>query len=105
MTKFVKEGFTYDGLFLMYEGNFIARFKRGGMGKFKSFLVKNFTVEEYLKLVNEFNMAPITALETKGYVSANVAKVLKHYGYPATQEGKQQYLAYETAKRQFTATV
>ena len=105
MSKFNKAGFTYDGMYLMYEGNFIARFKRGGMGKFKSFLVKNFTVEEYLKLVNEFNMAPITALETKGYVSANAAKVLKSYGFPATQEGVRQYLAYESARLKFSENV
>jgi hypothetical protein len=77
MTKFNKAGFNFDGMYLMYEGNFIARFKRGGMGDFKRFLVKNFSVEEYLKLVNEFNMAPITALGTKGYVSPNVRKAMK----------------------------
>ena len=77
MKKFEKAGFNFDGMYLMYEGNFIARFKRGGMGDFKRFLVKNFSVEEYLKLVNEFNMAPLTALETKGYVHPNVRKALK----------------------------
>lgn len=77
MTKFDKAGFNFDGMYLMYEGNFIARFKRGGMGSFKSFLVKNFSVEEYLKLVNEFNMAPLTALETKGYVSPAMKKAIK----------------------------
>ncbi len=92
MSKFVKTQFKFDGMYLMYEGNFIARFKRGGMGSFKSFLIKNFTVEEYLKSVNEFNMAPLTILEEKGYVSPNMAKVLKINGYPATQAGKQQYL-------------
>lgn len=77
MTKFEKADFKFDGMYLMYDGNFIARFKRGGMGDFKRFLVKNFSVEEYLKLVNEFNMAPVTALATKGYVHPNVRKAMK----------------------------
>jgi hypothetical protein len=92
MTKFDKAGFNFDGMYLMYEGNFIARFKRGGMGDFKRFLVKNFSVEEYLKLVNEFNMAPITALETKGYVSLMMKKVLIKMGYEPSAGGKVAYL-------------
>ena len=77
MTKFDKAGFNFDGMYLMYEGNFIARFKRGGMGDFKRFLVKNFMVEEYFILLNEFNMSPLPALATKGYVSPAMKKAIK----------------------------
>jgi hypothetical protein len=47
---------------------FIARFKHGGMVAFKKFLRDNFTVEEYLDLLDS-GLAPVQALETKGYVS------------------------------------
>jgi hypothetical protein len=79
MTKFDKELFNFDGMYLTYglERTFIARFKRGGMGSFKSFLVKNFTVEEYLGLKNAYDMAPLTILETKGYVSPAMKKAIK----------------------------
>jgi hypothetical protein len=95
MTKFDKEAFQFDGMYLMYKGPFvgqktydevygidkihpsrigmpkeafIARFKysKKSRGKFTKFLMKNFTVEEYLDLLDS-GMAPITALETKGY--------------------------------------
>lgn len=92
MTKFDKAGFNFDGMYLMYEGNFIARFKRGGMGSFKSFLVKNFNVEEYLKMVNEFNMTPSAVLATKGYVSSLMKKALIKMGYEPTIAGKSAYL-------------
>ena len=92
MTKFNKAGFNFDGMYLMYEGDFIARFKRGGMGAFKSFLIKNFTVEEYLKMVNEFNMSPIAVLETKGYISSIMKKVLIRMGYEPTADGQKAYL-------------
>ena len=54
---------------------FIARFKTGGMVAFKKFLRDNFTVEEYLNLLDS-GLSPIRALETKGYVSPNVRKYL-----------------------------
>lgn len=90
MTKFDKTLFNYDGLFLMYDGAFIARFKRGGMSSFRNFLIKNFTVEEYFSQLE--NSTPIEVLETRGYVSDLVAKALKSVGYPATQAGKRAYL-------------
>lgn len=105
MTKFDKTQFNFDGMYLTYgtDYKFVARFKRGGLGSFKTFLIKNFTVEEYFSLADS-GMAPLTILESKGYVSPNAAKVLKYYGFPVSQEGKQQYLAYETARLQFAAT-
>ena len=92
MTKFNKELFTWDGMYLMYEGEyvgqptmdevhpnchpswvgvgkpaFIARFKYGSKPwkTFRNFLVKNFTVEEYLDLANA--TSPIEAVRVKGW--------------------------------------
>lgn len=89
--KFDKTQFNFDGMYLTYgpDRKFVARFKRGGMGSFKSFLIKNFTVEEYFSSDKE---TPLAILESKGYVSPNMAKVLRSEGYPTSQEGKQQYL-------------
>ena len=92
MTKFNKELFTWDGMYLMYSGEyvgqptmdevhpnchpswvgvgkpaFIARFKYGRK-PYKSwinFLVKNFTVEEYLNLAEA--TSPLEAVRVKGY--------------------------------------
>jgi|TARA_R110000737_G_scaffold292782_1_gene299361 hypothetical protein len=120
MTNFVKNNFEFDGMYLNYAGPFagqktydevygtdkihpsrigkkkeafIARFKysTGGMSAFKKFLCNNFTIEEYLDLLDS-GLAPITALETKGYISPAIKKMLKKQGYPQTQEGQTQML-------------
>lgn len=69
MTKFNKELFTWDGMYLTYQGAFIVRFKYGSKPwkSFRNFLVKNFTVEEYLKLSEA--TSPMEAVEVKGYGS------------------------------------
>lgn len=97
--KFDRQQFNWDCMYLTYGPNrtFVARFKNGGMSHFRSFLIKNFSVEEYFAQ-REANVAPLTILETKGYICQNVAKALKFAGYPATLEGKQQYLNYQMAK-------
>ncbi len=98
MTKFENKRFTYDGMYLHYDGKFVARFKYGGMVAFKKFLRENFTVEEYFDLLDS-GMTPMGVLETKGYVSPNAAKILKRRGYPATQEGLNQMLDDDIARR------
>ena len=92
MTKFVKEEFTWDGMYLMYKGThesaklmedvhpdchpsrhgtlkptFIARFKYGRKNwkTWVNFLVKNSTVEEYLKLEESTN--PVDAMQALGF--------------------------------------
>lgn len=90
MTKFNKENFKFDGLFLMYDGAFVARFKRGGMGAFKSFLVKNFSVEEYFQLSKD--LAPVEILATKGFVMPNTAKILKKFGFEPNAAGQKAYI-------------
>ena len=91
MTAFVKENFTWDGMYLHYDGPyigsktmdevhpdchpswvgkmkpaFIARFKyKKPYRRWINFLVKNATVEQYLELQAETD--PLTAMRTLGY--------------------------------------
>ena len=92
MTKFNKEDFTWDGMYLMYRGRhtksvnmevarpnchpswigqpkpeFIARFKYGSKPwkSWVNFLVKNATVEQYLELSEK--SSPVHAMETLGF--------------------------------------
>ena len=92
MTAFVKENFSWDGMYLMYKGefegaklmtdvhpdchpswigkvkpNFIARFKYGykPWKSWVNFLVKNATIEEYLALSEEIH--PAGAMKKLGY--------------------------------------
>jgi len=92
MTAFVKEEFTWDGMYLMYRGafegakmmmdvhpdahpswegklkpQFIARFKYGykPYKTWMNFLVKNTSVEEYVALAEE--TSPLEAMRTLGY--------------------------------------
>ena len=89
MTEFVKENFTWDGMYLMYQGEhtqskyyelpchptrvgtprseFIARFKYGSKPwkSWVNFLVKNFTIEEYKALSEQ--TSPMQAMEVKGF--------------------------------------
>ena len=93
MSSFDKKLFSWDGMYLMYKGDFegarlmqdaapnchpswkgltepafIARFKYGGYKPHKAwtnFLVKNATVERYLELSKETN--PVQAMKTLGY--------------------------------------
>ena len=68
-TKFEKSVFT-KGEYVTYNGRFIARFKwnRRDVGPFITFLVNNFSQEEYFELLDE-QVSPLVALKLKGYVS------------------------------------
>lgn len=92
MTLFDKTRFTGSN-FVMYEGRFVARFRRGGRADFLKFLVKNFTVEEYFAKLEGDRLAPLEILEERGYICPNTLKTLREMGYPTTVAGKQQYLA------------
>lgn len=62
-------------IYVAHEGQFVARFKYARPGvnatAFCRFLVENFTVEEYFAQ-RAAGVAPLTILESKGYVSPNV---------------------------------
>lgn len=101
-TPFNKSQFAFDGMYLTYSvcgdpifgepRRFVARFKRGGMSDFRRFLIKNFTVEEYFSMLDQ-GMSPLSILETKGFVTSQIAKILKRFGYPATLEGRDAYIS------------
>ena len=97
MTKFNNDQFEFYGGYLNYvtdegERKFVARFKymRAGQGSFRTFLRKNFTVEEYFAATDGDALAnaPLNVLEAKGYLLPHVAKMCKRAGYPATPEGR-----------------
>lgn len=90
MTKFVKSEFT-SGEYAIYGTRFVARFKRGGRGSFLTFLCKNFTVEEYFSQLDA-GVPPLKILESKGYVSPRVQKLLASIGFPPTLQGREQYI-------------
>ena len=94
---FIKENFSYSGGYLTYtdsdDRHFIARFKyvpKSSAMKFKNFLIKHFSKEEYLKRVKQ--EAPLKILESKGYCSPEMARLARKYGYPATLQGARQAL-------------
>ena len=99
-TNFDNKKFTTGNEYLHYgdDHRFVARFKNGGKAAFKKFLRDNFTVEEYFALLDS-GLAPLKVLETKGYVSPNVCKVLKAAGYPLTLAGKKAYIENVVAAR------
>lgn len=79
MTQFVKERFSYFNGYLSYyidyehHPKFVAKFKYGNafrgnitMAKFRNFLIKNFTVEEYFKKVE--NSTPYQVVVDRGIV-------------------------------------
>jgi len=94
---FKKENFSYSGGFLTYndgdDRHFIARFKyvpKSSAMKFKNFLIKHFSKEEYLERAKQ--EAPLKILESKGYCSPELARLARKYGYPATLQGARQAL-------------
>ena len=105
MTKFQKELFSYSGGFLMYgngypeRAKFVARFKYSSRDRagFQSFLIKNFAPEEYFGRLDA-GEAPVKILESKGYVSTTVKKILKDMGFAPTIEGFRRYLDSQVAK-------
>ena len=81
-TRFFKENFPFDGLYLVYglgqytkDRRIVARFKysRRDKASFIKFLIANFTVEEYFNAMDD--MAPGAILESKGWVSPTVKKM------------------------------
>ena len=102
MTKFTKENLSNVGGYIQYhphadsyyaDRKFVARFKyaRDGAGSFKTFLIKNFTVEEYFAQLDA-GVAPLKIVEEKGYLLPHIKTWLKRDGYPVSKAGYEQYL-------------
>ena len=92
MTNFIKSEFQ-GSEYVSYQGKFVARFKyqRGSKGSFITFLVKNFTVEEYFARLDN-REAPLDIVRSKGYLQPHIKRLLKQQGYPVTNAGFQQYI-------------
>lgn len=102
MTKFIKENFYINGAYVDYnigdKSRFVARFKYSGGGKssFITFLIKNFTVEEYFARMDA-GEAPLTIVQSKGYLLPHIKKELRRVGYPVTAEGFKKMIADQVA--------
>jgi hypothetical protein len=95
MARFVKEmfcGTEYVEYRTGTEVKFVARFKRGGRGPFITFLIKNFTVEEYFSRLDG-GEAPLMILESKGYIQSHIKRWLKEGGYAVNQAGYAKFRA------------
>ena len=90
MTAFIKRNFSGTE-YTMYDGKFVARFKRGNRQSFLAFLVKNFTVEEYFARLDA-EETPLKILESKGYLLPHIVTWLKQRGYPVTVEGYKAFI-------------
>ena len=94
MTQFVKEQFSIDREYVHYDGKFVARFKHkpGSKASFVTFLIKNFSVEEYFAAMAS-GLAPLQIVNDKGYIQPHIKKWLKEAGLPLTREGVAMLLA------------
>ena len=105
MNKFIKENFNYDGMYLTYgtERKFVARFKYVKFaGAFKSFLIKNFDVDEYFDAYAD-GQSPLDILESKGFMTPQAKKLCKQNGMVPTLENYKicvhaQFKAWETQR-------
>jgi len=109
--NFERENFRIDGMYVSYDksGNaktwgdftFVARFKYRGRdkGSFITFLIKNFTVEEYFGRIDS-GESPGEILKSKGYVAASIKRDLKRAGYAPTLEGYDAYIKAQVEKYQ-----
>lgn len=106
MTRFIKENF-YGSEYVDYNiggptgtSKFVARFKysRSGKTSFINFLCKNFTVEEYFGRL-EGGEAPLSILESKGFVLPHIKKELKRLGYELTPAGFRKMIDDQIAAR------
>jgi len=102
--KFERAKFD-KGMYLNYyrvEGErpvFVARFKyrRSDQAGFITFLIKNFTVEEYFdRMAND--ESPLDILESKGYLASSIKRDLKQMGYQPSFEGRTAYLQAQASK-------
>ena len=69
---FTQDNFCNNGGYLTYqhgnENHFIGRFKYGGLGHFKKFLMKNFEVQEYLDRLEAGETPDRTTTQQKAFM-------------------------------------
>ena len=105
---FKKENFNYDGMYLTYNlhpnqhyGNneFVARFKYVKFaGAFKSFLIKNFTTDEYFGRYKA-GESPLDILESKGFVTPQAKKLCKKHNMVPSKENFMKCIKIEMANK------
>ena len=105
---FKKENFNYDGMYLTYNlhpgqhyGNneFVARFKYVKFaGAFKSFLIKNFTTDEYFSRYKA-GESPLDILESKGFVTPQAKKLCKKHNMAPSKENFMKCIKIEMANK------
>lgn len=107
MTKFIKENFQietgYKGVTsYLHNGKheFIARHCVKGAKGFASFIMKNFTVEEYLGRLAAGEM-PLTVVQSKGYVQPHVKKWMKAAGYTVFNQETQEHWFQNVYRKSF----
>lgn len=109
MTRFVKEQFQgteyveycLDPMPCAWDRRkFVARFKyaKNGRASFITFLIKNFTVEEYFARLAA-GEAPLAVLESKGYLLPHIKKWLRRDGYAVSPAGFRQMVQDQIAAR------
>jgi hypothetical protein len=100
MTIFDRSKLNFDGLHLMYDDRCVAKFKyqRRSIPSFKSFLARNFSVEEYFTRL-EAGESPLSVLQSKGYIQPFMRRVLLDAGLPPTPAGREEYLRREALLR------
>lgn len=93
--NFERQSFTYFGGYLHYQmqdgtRQFIARFKHDPKDRptFVTFLIKNFSIEEYVERLVNRNEAPLNILASKGYKSHNQRKAAKYRELAAMFRGE-----------------
>ncbi len=108
--NFERKNFRIDGMYVTYakggsenaktwgDYTFVARFKytKRDIARFVTFLINNFTVEEYFEAME--NNTPVGIMKTKGYLSTTVRRSLKECGYPQTIEGYDAYINAQVEK-------
>lgn len=102
MTNFIKANFDNSFGYVTYgrDRRFVARFKhaRDGAATFITFLVKNFTVEEYFSRLDA-DETPLKIAQSKGYLLPHIKKWLKEAGYEVSVAGFDQYVKDSVSRR------
>lgn len=93
--QFERARFSYFGSVLTYAmpdgtSQFICRFKHDPKSRpsFVTFLIKNFTVEEYIERLEVRGEAPFPIANSKGYVSHNQKKAAQYRTLAAAFRGE-----------------
>lgn len=107
MTKFIKENMfvgkgykAYTTYLFNGKQEFIARHCTSGAAGFASFVMKNFTVEEYLGRLAA-GESPLDVVKSKGYVQPHVKRWMKEAGYTVFNAEQQEHWFQNVYRKSF----